>query len=42
MGYTDNAILKKDIMKDQFITLDDVELNLQEEIIKAREYQYNL
>ena len=29
-------------MKDQFITLDDVELNLQKEIIEAREYQYNL
>ena len=42
MGYTDNAILKNDIMKDQFISLDDVELNLQKEIIEAREYQYNL
>ena len=42
MGYTDNAILKKDITKDQFITLDDVELNLQKEIFEARDYQYNL
>ena len=42
MGYTDNVILKNDIMKDQFIRLDDVELNLQKEIIEAREYQYNL
>ena len=42
MGYTDNVVLKNDIMKDQFITLDDVELNLQKEIIEAREYQYNL
>ena len=42
MGYTDNAVLKKDIMKDQFITLDDVELNLQKEIFEARDYQYNL
>ena len=42
MGYTDNAVLKNDIMKDQFIRLDDVELNLQKEIIEAREYQYNL
>ena len=30
------------LMKDQFIRLDDVELNLQKEIIEAREYQYNL
>ena len=42
MGYTDNATLKKDIKKDEFISLDDVELNLQIEIIEAREYQYNL
>ena len=42
MGYTDNATLKKDIKKDEFIGLDDVELNLQKEIIEAREYQYNL
>ena len=42
MGYTDNATLKKDIKKDEFISLDDVELNLQKEIIEAREYQYNL
>ena len=38
MGYTENAVLKKDIMKDEFISLDDVELNLQKEIIEAREY----
>ncbi len=42
MGYTDNVILKKDVMKDEFICLEDVELNLQKEIIEAREYQYNL
>ena len=42
MGYTDNAVLKRDIMKDEFITLDDVKLNLQKEIIEAREYQYKL
>ena len=42
MGYTDSVVLKKDIMKDEFITLDDVELNLQNEIIEAREYQYDL
>jgi homoserine dehydrogenase len=42
MGYTDNVILKKDIKKDEFISLDDVELNLPKQIIEAREYQYNL
>ena len=42
MGYTDNAFLKKDIKKDEFISLDDVELNLPKQIIEAREYQYNL
>ena len=42
MGLTDNAILKRNIMKDEFICLDDVKLNLNKEIIEAREYQYNL
>ncbi len=42
MGLTDNAILKKDIKKDEFISLDDVELNLEKEIVEAREYQFNL
>jgi predicted homoserine dehydrogenase-like protein len=32
----------KDIAKDQVITIKDVDLNLAEEVIKAREYQYNL
>ena len=42
MGYTDNATLKKDIMKDEFISLDDVDLKVPKQIIEAREYQYNL
>ena len=42
MGYTDNAVLKRDITKDEFITLDDVELNLHKEIYEARDYQYSL
>ena len=42
MGFTDNAVLKKDIKKDDFIFLDEVELNVQKEIIEAREYQFNL
>jgi len=42
LGLSDGAIVKRNIKKDQIITLDDVELNLPKEVIKAREYQYNL
>ncbi len=42
LGLTDNAILKKDISKDEIIKLDDVELNLPKEVVEARDYQYNL
>ena len=42
LGLTDNAILKKDINKDEIIKLDDVELNLPKEVVEARDYQYNL
>ena len=42
LGLTDNAILKKNIKKDEVVKLDDVELNLPTEVIQAREYQYNL
>ena len=42
MGFTDNAVLKKDIKKDDFISLEDVELDLPKQIIEAREYQFNL
>jgi len=42
LGLTDNAILKKNINKDQVIRLDDVKLNLPQEVIEARDYQYNL
>ena len=42
LGLTDNAILKKEINKDEVIKLDDVELNLPNEVIEARDYQYNL
>jgi homoserine dehydrogenase len=41
LGLTENAILKRDINKDDIISLNDVELNLPEEVVKAREYQYN-
>ncbi len=42
LGLTDNAILKRDLIKDELIKLDDVELNLPKEVIQARDYQYNL
>ncbi len=42
LGLTDNAILKRKINKDEVIRLDDVKLNLPEEVIEARDYQYNL
>ena len=42
LGLTDNAVLKRDISKDDVIKLDDVELNLPNEVSEARNYQYNL
>ena len=42
LGLTDNAIMKKEVLKDEFISIDDVELNLPKDIIDAREYQFNL
>ncbi len=38
LGLTDNAVLKKDINKDEVIKIDDVELNLPKEVIEARDY----
>ena len=42
LGLTDNAIVKKNISKDEIIKIGDVELNLPKEVIEARDYQYNL
>jgi predicted homoserine dehydrogenase-like protein len=42
LGLTDNAILKKNVNKDDFIKISDVELNLPKEVIKARKYQFSL
>ena len=42
LGLTDNALLKRDISKDEVIRLDDVVLNLPSEVVEARNYQYNL
>ena len=42
LGLTDNAILKKNISKDETIKIEDVQLNLPDEVLEARNYQYNL
>ena len=42
LGLTDHALVNKDIDKDQVITIKDVDLNLPEDVIQARKYQYNL
>ena len=42
LGLTDNAILKRNISKDEVIKIDDVDLKLPNEVIEARKYQYNL
>jgi len=42
LGLTDHALVNKDIAKDQVITIKDVDLNLPEDMIQARKYQYNL
>jgi predicted homoserine dehydrogenase-like protein len=39
---TDNAILKRNISKDQVIRIEDIELNLLDEVIEARNYLYDL
>ena len=42
LGLSDKAILKRNVIKDEVITIDDVELNLPKEVNEARDYQYNL
>ena len=42
LGLTDNAIVKRNIKKDELIKLSDVDLDLPKEVLEAREYQYNL
>ena len=42
MHKEDEDIINKNINKDQSIKLDDVELNLPEDVVKARQYQYDL
>ena len=42
LGLTDKAILKRNVIKDEVIKIDDVEFNLPKEVNEARDYQYNL
>ena len=42
MHKIDGVIINKNINKDQSIKLNNVELNLQEDVVKARQYQYDL
>ncbi len=42
LGLTDGAEVIKNIKKDEVIKISDVKLDLPKEVIKAREYQYNL
>ena len=42
LGLTYGAILKRNIDKDESIKLSDVDLKLPDDIIKARQYQYDL
>ena len=39
LGLSDGAETKKSIKKDEFIKIDDVEINWNQEVLKAREYQ---
>ena len=42
LGLSDGAKTKKSIKKDEFIKVDDVEINWKQEVLKAREYQTNI
>ena len=42
LGLSDNIKVIKPIAKNSFISFDDVENNLNKEIIKVREYQFQL
>jgi len=42
LGLSDSARTKKSIKKDEFIKIDDVEINWNQEVLKAREYQIKI
>ena len=42
LGLSDGAKIKKSIKKDEFIKIDDVEIDWNQEVLKAREYQIKI
>ena len=42
LGLSDGAKTKRPIKKDEYIKIDDVEINWKQEVLKARKYQINL
>jgi len=42
LGLSDGARIKKSIKKDEFIKIDDVEIDWNQEVLKAREYQIKI
>ena len=42
LGLTDGAKIKKSIKKDEYIKIDDVEINWTQEVLQARKYQINI
>ena len=42
LGLTDGAKTKRTIKKDEFIKIDDVEINWKQEVLQARKYQINI
>ncbi len=42
LGLTDGAKIKKSIKKDEYIKIDDVEINWKQEVLQARKYQINI
>ena len=42
LGITDGAKIKRKIRKDEYIKLEDVEINWKKEVLTAREYQKSL
>ena len=42
LGLSDGAIIKRSIKKDEIISIDDVEINWNQEVLEARKYQINI
>ena len=42
LGLSDGAVTRRSIKKDEIIHIDDVEINWNQIVLKAREYQINI